>query len=175
MSVPRGATVELYLGRLLLLSSPEIPACLDLPVQYLVKPFFSATFVELCKRRVRQLIIGIMVNIYVKFQGRSVPKKTVTCVWSGFATLLHRKVNAKWKGKHVSSADLFGNLLKANQVTQTSLGGGVRNRIQSYTVIKQCSLIICLGDLGSTRVGEKKKGPKWLLTITWRNTLINYF
>lgn len=46
---------------------------------------------------------------------------TVTSMWSGSATPLHGKVNAKYKGKNCISTDLFGDLLKANQITKTFL------------------------------------------------------
>jgi hypothetical protein len=46
------------------------------------------------------------------------PEITVIHEWSRFAPPLHRKVNAKCKGKSVSSAHLFENILKANQTTK---------------------------------------------------------
>lgn len=78
-----------------------------------------------------------MRTIYVKSQKGTV-YKTITCVWSEFATPLHRKANTKYKGRDVICVILFGGLLKANQITKTifaSLGGGVRNRMQSHTVL----------------------------------------
>lgn len=53
----------------------------------------------------------IMVNIYVESQREIVHKRALPRVWSGFATPLHRKTNAKPKGKDVLRAGPFGNLL----------------------------------------------------------------
>lgn len=96
----------------------------------------------------------IMVNVYVKSQREIVHKRALPRVWPGLATPLHRKANAKPKGKDVLRAGPFGNLLKANQTTQTfcfAWWWGQELDSKPHRTLKQCSLF--MGSRAGVRPG----------------------
>lgn len=106
-----------------------------------------------------------MRTIYVKSQKGTV-YKTITCVWSEFATPLHRKANTKYKGRDVICVILFGDLLKANQITKTILlhsvvGSGIGCKaILYYKAVLFDDGVGGLGLAGPPKHNKTSKCPK---------------